>query len=246
MSKARTRSLIVSLSSSLLLTACSTNTWILVLSVAAAVGQGEIAKQERLERQAQQQSDIANVTSEITSVSETAYYVREATTGFSKDCIYAYLGKSYSKTIQNFEQCPTELRVTTASSSTISRPAMTLPTSLRQDVGGRAFYQSETITGMTKQCVYDYLGSPYTTTTQYYSSCPASVVVSKSPRTSQSAETPVIGTSTAKDTEITAFYRREETSGMTKQCYYDYLSSIYTLTVQYYQACPASARFKKR
>jgi hypothetical protein len=38
----------------------------------------------------------------------------------------------------------------------------------------------------------------------------------------------------------TAFYKGERTTGMTKQCYYDYLGSTYTRTLQAYQVCPVT------
>ena len=36
----------------------------------------------------------------------------------------------------------------------------------------------------------------------------------------------------------TAFLTGEQTTGMTKQCFYDYLGSTYTLTVDSYKLCP--------
>jgi len=42
---------------------------------------------------------------------------------------------------------------------------------------GTAFFQYERETGMTKQCVYDYLGSSYTITIQSYRMCPLTIQV---------------------------------------------------------------------
>lgn len=42
---------------------------------------------------------------------------------------------------------------------------------------GTAFFQYERITGLTKQCVYDYLGSEYTITLQSYQVCPITITV---------------------------------------------------------------------
>jgi hypothetical protein len=36
----------------------------------------------------------------------------------------------------------------------------------------------------------------------------------------------------------TAFYTGERTTGMTKQCYYDYLGNQYTITLDSYKLCP--------
>lgn len=36
----------------------------------------------------------------------------------------------------------------------------------------------------------------------------------------------------------TAFFKSEETTGMTKQCYYDYLGSTYTRTLSSIALCP--------
>jgi len=40
----------------------------------------------------------------------------------------------------------------------------------------------------------------------------------------------------------TAFLTGERTTGMTKQCYYDYLGSTYTRTVKSYDLCPLTIR----
>lgn len=42
---------------------------------------------------------------------------------------------------------------------------------------GIAFFQYEYTTGMTKQCVYDYLGSKYTLTLSSVSLCPLTLEV---------------------------------------------------------------------
>jgi hypothetical protein len=42
---------------------------------------------------------------------------------------------------------------------------------------GLAFFQYERITGMTKQCVYDYLGNEYTITLQAVQLCPLQIRV---------------------------------------------------------------------
>lgn len=42
---------------------------------------------------------------------------------------------------------------------------------------GTAFFKYERTTGMTKQCVYDYLGNEYTITIKSYQLCPLSIAV---------------------------------------------------------------------
>lgn len=44
-------------------------------------------------------------------------------------------------------------------------------------VAGTAFFKYERVTGMTKQCVYDYLGSEYTITIRSYRVCPVTIEV---------------------------------------------------------------------
>lgn len=45
------------------------------------------------------------------------------------------------------------------------------------NAGGTAFFKYENTTGMTKQCVYDYLGSAYTITLKSYELCPITIQV---------------------------------------------------------------------
>ena len=42
---------------------------------------------------------------------------------------------------------------------------------------GTAFLTGEQVTGMTKQCFYDYLGSTYTRTVPSYALCPLTIEV---------------------------------------------------------------------
>lgn len=42
---------------------------------------------------------------------------------------------------------------------------------------GTAFFKYERVTGMTKQCVYEYLGNEYTITVQSYQLCPLTIQV---------------------------------------------------------------------
>lgn len=40
----------------------------------------------------------------------------------------------------------------------------------------------------------------------------------------------------------TAFFKYERTTGMTKQCVYDYLGNEYTITIDSYKLCPLTIR----
>jgi hypothetical protein len=42
----------------------------------------------------------------------------------------------------------------------------------------------------------------------------------------------------------TAYYTGERTTGMTKQCYYDYLGNEYTKTIRSYEVCPTSIQVR--
>ena len=99
-----------------------------------------------------------------------------------------------------------------------------------------AMKTGERTTGSTKQCYYESLGSEYTRTVESYQLCPLSIQVPSGTgdRTTPPREEP--------RREITAFKTGEETTGSTKQCYYDGLGKRYTKTVQSYQLCPVSIK----
>lgn len=99
--------------------------------------------------------------------------------------------------------------------------------------------------GMTKQCIYDALGSTYVKTVQNYQLCPYSERFTR-PGSSASASSSTDNYQ-ANAREVTGYFRREiADGGMTKQCLYDALGSTYVLTVKNYQICPTSAKFTKR
>lgn len=107
---------------------------------------------------------------------------------------------------------------------------------------GTAFKTGEETTGMTKQCYYNYLGSGYTYTTSAASLCPLSVSVSAPSGNytppSYTPSTPSLGGGTA-------FKVGEQVTGMTKQCYYNYLGSDYTKTVSAAELCPLSVTVRE-
>lgn len=108
--------------------------------------------------------------------------------------------------------------------------------------GTTAFYTGEQTTGMTKQCFYDALGNPYTITVSSIKLCPQSIKVQTNPSRSPSApsypEPP-------RPSTITAFKTGEQTTGMTKQCYYDGLGNTYTKTMRSIDICPNSIQVRR-
>ena len=101
-----------------------------------------------------------------------------------------------------------------------------------------AFNTGEETTGMTKQCFYDALGSAYTRTISSIALCPLSIQVRLSPTPARTL-TPEPETRT-----VTAFKTGEETTGMTKQCFYDALGSAYTRTISSIELCPLSIQVR--
>jgi hypothetical protein len=106
-----------------------------------------------------------------------------------------------------------------------------------------AFLKSEVTTGMTKQCIYDALGNLHTRTLRSIDFCPLSIqVVSPPNRTTQPPAPPAM----PSPATITAFKKGEVTSGMTKQCIYESLGSMYTRTMNAIDLCPLSIRVRQR
>lgn len=101
-----------------------------------------------------------------------------------------------------------------------------------------AFKTGEESTGMTKQCFYDGLGSQYVRTVSSISLCPLSIQVPgpASPSMTTPNQEPI--------GSAMAFKTGENTTGMTKQCFYDYLGSAVTRTVSSIALCPLSIRVR--
>ena len=103
-----------------------------------------------------------------------------------------------------------------------------------------AFKTGEQTTGMTKQCYYEALGNSYARTVSSVSLCPLSIQVPTVP----SVQAPAAPTYTQQPRTITAFKTGEQTTGMTKQCFYDALGSSYTRTVSSVSLCPLSIQVR--
>ena len=107
-----------------------------------------------------------------------------------------------------------------------------------------AFKSGEITTGMTKQCSYSALGNEYTLTVKALDLCPLTAQV-RQPLSQQTvqpkhAREPM----TPPPATVTAFKRGEQTTGVTKQCYYDALGSTYTKTVNFVTLCPLSLQVR--
>jgi hypothetical protein len=105
-----------------------------------------------------------------------------------------------------------------------------------------AFKTGEQITGLTKQCYYAFGTTRYTKTIRSVELCPLSVQVRTAPVPQQEQQQPLRDTSQAS--RVTAFKTGEETTGLTKQCYYAFGSTRYTKTIQSVELCPLSIKVR--
>lgn len=109
------------------------------------------------------------------------------------------------------------------------------------EASGTSFLKEQLETSLTKQCIYDYIGSKHVRTVQKYELCPQTLSIPLG--------SPLQATNSSQQSKgysITAFFKREvDTGGMTKQCVYDYLGSAYTLTIQKFELCPLNAQFTR-
>jgi hypothetical protein len=101
-----------------------------------------------------------------------------------------------------------------------------------------AFKTGEETTGLTKQCYYAFGSTRYTKTIRSVELCPLSVQVQIPPSSQQ--RRPVRDPS--RNSNVTAFKTGEETTGLTKQCYYAFSSTRYTKTIQAVELCPLSIK----
>ena len=95
-----------------------------------------------------------------------------------------------------------------------------------------AFKAGEVTTGMSKQCIYNGLGSKYTLTIAAASLCPLTVEVPSIPANNSAPP--------AQQSGGVAFKTGEVVTGLTKQCFYNYLGSQVTRTISSVALCPLS------
>jgi hypothetical protein len=108
--------------------------------------------------------------SSLASAQVTAFKVGELQSGMTKQCFYDGHGSQYTRTVGGNQSCPLSIQVQVPQPSMPAAPAA--PRS-----GGLAFKSGEVVTGMTKQCFYNYLGSQITRTLSSVSICPLSIGV---------------------------------------------------------------------
>lgn len=102
-----------------------------------------------------------------------------------------------------------------------------------------AFKTGEEQTGLTKQCYYAFGSTRYTRTISSVALCPLSITV---PTAGPAATGGQLST---PSTGLTAFKSGEETTGLTKQCYYSFGTTRYTKTVRSFDLCPLSITVKQ-
>jgi hypothetical protein len=93
-----------------------------------------------------------------------------------------------------------------------------------------AFKTGERTKGLTKECYYESLGNQHTETLRSFELCQLSVAV-------RSTIAPTLALAT---TMATSFKTGERTTGLTKLCFYNGLSSEYTKTIKSIGLCPLS------
>lgn len=101
----------------------------------------------------------------------TAFKTGEVTSGMSKQCFYDALGSQYIRTISSVAMCPLSIQVPSPGSSQMYSPPPP------KKSGGTAFKTGENVTGMTKQCYYNYLGSTRVITISSVAICPLTIQV---------------------------------------------------------------------
>ena len=107
--------------------------------------------------------------SSASAQSITAFKTGELQTGMSKQCFYDALGSQYTRTVSAIQLCPLSVQVQAAPSYGYEAPEVR--------TGGVAFKTGEQITGMTKQCYYNYLGSVVSQTVSSITLCPLTINV---------------------------------------------------------------------
>ena len=103
----------------------------------------------------------------------TAFKTGEQVTGMTKQCFYSFAGTQYTRTLRSIDLCPLSIQVPSVPSRPPSPPSPSPP------VPGTviAFKVGENITGMTKQCIYEFAGSRFIRTISAIDLCPLNIRV---------------------------------------------------------------------
>jgi hypothetical protein len=107
-----------------------------------------------------------------------------------------------------------------------------------------AFKSGEQATGMTKQCFYNALGNTHVLTVSSVALCPLNIQVPLNP--SASAVAPNRPAAPSSPATTMGFFTRDQTTGMTKQCFYDALGNTHIWTVSSVTICPLTLRVPLR
>ena len=120
---------------------------------------------------------VATLGAQSTEV--TGYFERESDSGgLTKQCIYTALGSTYVKTVQSYQACRPSERFSRPSSSASAAAANESYSASAREVTGY-FRRAVEDGGMTKQCLYDALGSTYVLNVRSYQTCPSSYKFTK-------------------------------------------------------------------
>jgi hypothetical protein len=114
----------------------------------------------------------------------TAWKTGELVTGLTKQCYYNGLGSRYTRTVSRIELCPLSIPVTTQAGTPKATTAKADPGSAPPPAPAprwtiTAYRTGEEITGLTRQCHYQALGSRYTETVKSYQVCPLTITVTR-------------------------------------------------------------------
>lgn len=99
------------------------------------------------------------------------------------------------------------------------------------------FLQGERVSGMSKVCYYDVLGSPHTLNVSNIDLCPLNH------NFNSMGNQPSLQSNAGQSGGTTGFLKGESQEGMTKLCYYNVLGSTQVLTFSSISLCPLSAQF---
>jgi hypothetical protein len=179
----------------------------------------------------------------------TAFKAGEQTTGMTKQCFYNALGNTHTRTVSSVALCPLSIQVTlnpAARAAPQTRTAPVVRPSGPAPPTTTGFKTGEQTTGMTKQCFYNALGNTHVLTVSSVTLCPLNVQVPMNPaaRAARPAQPPAPAPSTPATT--IAFFTGEQTTGMTKQCFYEALGNVHTRTYSSVTICPLSLRVPLR
>ena len=188
------------------------------------------------------------VAAPATAQTVTAFKTGEQTTGMTKQCFYSALGNTHTRTVSSVALCPLSIQAPmnpAVRAAPAVRPAPVRPTTPAPTTT-TGFKTGEQTTGMTKQCFYNALGNTHILTVSSVTLCPLNVQVPLNPAARAARPAPPAAPAASTPATMIAFLTGEQTTGMTKQCFYDALGNIHTRTYSSVALCPLSIRVPLR